>query len=130
MVRPIGLAVGLLTLVGWAVHVASDDSIRISGHTHSVIPSGGILVISVLGADGVEELVRVHVRHATVVRLWREHTSPHAWREEVTSLYRLPINTFVTVIGHRNAGGPIHAARIEAPETAALPGLGPSAPQK
>lgn len=117
MVRPIGLALGLLILVAGAVHVASDDSIRISGYTHSVIPSDGILVISVLGAYGVEELIRVHVRHATVVRLRREPTSAPAWREEVTSLYRLPINTFVTVIGHRKDNGPIHAARIEAPET-------------
>lgn len=117
MVRPIGLALGLLALVGWAVHVASDDAIRLSGHTHSVIPSDGILVISVLGAYGVEELVRVHVRHATVVRLWREYTSGPEWREEVTSIYRLPINTFVTVIGHRKHGGPIQATRIEAPET-------------
>jgi hypothetical protein len=117
VVRPIGLAVGLLALVGWAVPVASDDSIRISGHTHSVIPSAGILVLSVLGAHGVEELIRIHVRHATVVRLWRESASAPMWREETTSLYRLPINTFVTVIGHRKHGGPIHATRIEAPET-------------
>lgn len=117
MVRPIGLAVGLLALLGWAGHGGSDDSIRISGRIHSVIPSNRILVISVLGAYGVEQLVRVHVRQTAVVRLWREYTSPPAWREEVTSLYRLPINTFVTVIGHRKDGGPIHAERIEAPET-------------
>ena len=64
----------------------------------------------------MEKMVWVHVRSATVVRLWRDQARPWEWRERPASLYWLPINTFVTVIGREESSGIIRASRIEVPD--------------
>ena len=64
----------------------------------------------------LESSLSVHVRTATVVRLWRGQDRHWKWRERPTSLYWLPINTFVTVIGREEPSGLIRASRIEVPD--------------
>ena len=111
------LALGILAVVVSAAAPAwAGDLVRISGHMHSITPSDGVLVIACFGADGVEEMVWVHVRDAKVVRLWRDKERPWEWRERSTSIYRLPTNTYVTVIGREGLWGIIRANRIDVPE--------------
>jgi len=108
---------GLLAIVTWAAApVSAGSSVRISGQTHSISPSDDVLVIAVPGTHGSEEMVWVDARHATVVSLRRGPDRAWEWRERPANLYRLPINTFVTVIGRRGIRGIIHASRIEVPE--------------
>ena len=115
--RPLWLAVGILTLLALgAAPVLAGNSVRVSGQTHSLVPSDDVLVLSVLKANGLEEMVSVHVRNATVVRLWRDQDRHWEWRERPTSLHWLPINTFVTVIGREGPSGIIRASRIEVPD--------------
>ena len=117
ILRPLWLALGVLTLLALgAAPVLAGNSVRVSGQTHSLAPSEDVLVLSVLGANGLEEMVWVHVRNAKVVRLWRDQDRHWKWRERPTNLYWLPINTFVTVIGRAGPSGIIRASRIEVPD--------------
>ena len=111
------LVLGALTLLALgAAPVLAGNSVRVSGQTHSLAPSDDVLVLTVLGANGLEEMVWVQVRNATVVRLWRDQDRQWEWRERPTSLHWLPINTFVTVIGREEPSGTIRASRIEVPD--------------
>ena len=115
--RLLWLAFGVLALLTLgAAPVLAGNSVRVSGQTHSLAPSDDVLVLTVLGANGLEEMVWVRVRNATVVRLWRDKDRHWEWRERPTSLYWLPINTFVTVIGREEPSGTIRASRIEVPD--------------
>jgi hypothetical protein len=115
--RPLWLALGVLTLLALgAAPVLAGNSVRVSGQTHSLAPSDDVLVLSVLGANGLEEMVWVHVRNAKVVRLWRDQDRHWEWRERPARLYWLPVNTFVTVIGWEGPSGTIRASRIEVPD--------------
>ena len=115
--RLLWLALGVLPLLTLgASPVLAGNSVRVSGQTHSIAPSNDVLVLSVLGANGLEEMVSVHPRNTTVVRLWRDKERHWEWRERPTNLYWLPIKTFVTVVGREDPSGIIRASRIEVPD--------------
>jgi len=115
--RLLWLALGVVSLLTLgAVPLLAGNLVRVSGQTHSLAPSDDVLVLTVLGANGFEEMVSVRVRNTTVVRLWRDKDRQWEWRERPTSLYWLPIKTFVTVIGREDSSGIIRATRIEVPD--------------
>lgn len=115
--RTLWLALGILALVmSGAAPLSAGNSVRISGQTHSIAPSDDVLLISVPGTHGSEEMVWINVRNAKVVRLWRDPARRWEWLERTTSLYWLPTNTFVTVFGREGPWGIIRASRIEVPE--------------
>lgn len=95
---------------------AGGEPARHTGHIQSVRPSDGMLFIEEPGGNGVSRVLKVCTRSATVVRLWRDPADPWTWRQDLTSIYRWPVGTFVVVIGRRIDEGSVEASRIEIPK--------------
>lgn len=110
----------ILLLAGAVLALASDaDGARPfvyhSGRVHSMIPYQRLLVVEELGARGTARLLLVHVGDADVVRLARDPDRPWEWRKTPTRLRRLPVGTFVVIIGRKRAPRVLEAERIEVP---------------
>lgn len=109
------LVTALVSLLFVGVVEAAPQLARHAGRVHSLIPHARVLIIEEWGAGGAERVIEVHVRDAEVVKVGRDPKRPWEWRERPTRLRRLPVGTFVVVIGRQVAPGVVEADRVEVP---------------
>lgn len=89
---------------------------RHAGLVQSFVPSAGLMLVEEVGAGGAYAIIEVDVRDADVVRLWRDPNDPWGWKERPARIHRLPVGTFVVVVGHPQTNGVVDALRVEVPE--------------
>jgi hypothetical protein len=128
----------LVAAFGATVLTAGADAEprRYSGSVQSFEPSAGLIVVREIGHAGTKTLVTVNVRDARVIRVWRDPEDPERWRERPVRIHRLPVGTFVVVVGDRGPEGVVNATRVEVPEVRRpaapeeKPAPGPSRPPR
>jgi hypothetical protein len=101
------------TLATFAIADAGPE--RHAGSVQSFVPSTGFMLVDEIGRSGAHTLITVEIRGAEVVRVWRDPDDPSRWKERPVRIHRLPVGTFVVVIGHRGPDDVVTAVRIEVP---------------
>lgn len=89
---------------------------RHAGSMQGFEPSAGLIFVREIAGGGTPTVVAVDIRDARIVRVWREPADPERWHERRVRIHRLPIGTFVVVVGNRGLEGVIKATRVEVPE--------------
>lgn len=110
------LAAGSTAFILSIGSASASHMARHAGRVHSMIPHEGVLIIEDVGANNAVEKIKVDIRNARILRVWRDPDRPGRWQERPTRAQRLSVGTFVVVIGKARASGVVEADWIEVPK--------------
>jgi hypothetical protein len=110
------LSIVIMAMLGVTLAASALAEERRSGRIQTLDRDKGTLVIEESGVASTFFTTQiVGLGNAKVVEVFRDAQQPWTWREEPTSLTRVPTGTMVVVIGRKGTGGAIEAERIEIP---------------